>query len=102
MSQHPEVEAKILAELGGLELTITPERPHPRKMTYADMNQLTYLQAAIKVRDIPSFPPQPAAAPSDSLSVKPAVLSVPSAQYKTHCSQNAGHVLPLMLENAGF
>ena len=49
VSQHPEVEAKILAELEGLELSITPQRPRPRKMTYADVNQLTYLQATIKV-----------------------------------------------------
>ena len=49
MSQHPEVEAKLLAELDGLQLSITPQRPHPRKMTYADVNQLTYLQATIKV-----------------------------------------------------
>ncbi|CAL5224619.1 g7335 [Coccomyxa viridis] len=48
VSQHPEVEAKILAELDSLELSITPQRPHPRKMTYADVNQLTYLQATIK------------------------------------------------------
>ena len=61
MSQHPEVEAKILAELDGTELTITPQRPPPSKMAYADMNPLTYLQAAIKVPGILSSHPQAAA-----------------------------------------
>ena len=56
VSQNPEVEAKILAELDGLELSITPQRPHPRRMTYADMNRLTYLQATIKVPLLSSFP----------------------------------------------
>ncbi len=50
MSQHPEVEAKIIAELDSLGLSITPQRQHPRKMTYADLNKLTYLNATIKVR----------------------------------------------------
>ena len=49
VSQHPEVEAKILAELEDLELSITPARPNPRKMACADLNRLTYLQATIKV-----------------------------------------------------
>ena len=49
MSQHPEVEEKLMAELDSLQLSITPQRRHPRKMTYADLNRLTYLQATIKV-----------------------------------------------------
>ena len=54
VSQNPEVEAKILAELDDLELSITPQRPRPRRMTYADLNRLTYLQATIKVPSLPS------------------------------------------------
>ena len=38
-----------MAELDSLQLSITPQRRHPRKMTYADLNRLTYLQAVIKV-----------------------------------------------------
>ena len=49
VSQHPEVEARVIAELESLDLAITPQRPSPRKMTYADLNRLTYLQATIKV-----------------------------------------------------
>lgn len=49
VSQHPEVEEKLMAELDSLQLRITPQRRHPRKMTYADLNRLTYLQAVIKV-----------------------------------------------------
>ena len=39
MSQHPEVENKIIAELDSLGLSITAERPHPRKMTFADLGK---------------------------------------------------------------
>ncbi|KAK9904844.1 hypothetical protein WJX75_003698 [Coccomyxa subellipsoidea] len=48
ISQHPEVEAKIMAELDSLELAITPQRPSPRPLTYADLPKLAYLQATIK------------------------------------------------------
>ena len=48
MSQHPEVENNIIAELDSLGLSITAERPHPRKITFADLGKLTYLQATIK------------------------------------------------------
>ncbi|CAL8464666.1 g4201 [Coccomyxa elongata] len=48
ISQHPEVEAKILGELDSLELLITPERPRPREMVYADLSKMVYLNAVIK------------------------------------------------------
>ncbi len=50
ISQHPEVEAGIMEELDSLELTITPERPNPRPMVYADLSKMVYLNAVIKVR----------------------------------------------------
>ena len=53
VSQHPGVEAKIIEELDSLELSITPERPHPRPLTYADLGRLTYLQAVVKVLLMP-------------------------------------------------
>ncbi len=49
VSQHPAVEARILEELDALELSITPERPQPRRLTFADLGKLTYLQATVKV-----------------------------------------------------
>lgn len=49
ISQHPEVEAKILGELALMELAITPERPLPRPLIYPDLPKLTYLQAVIQV-----------------------------------------------------
>lgn len=49
ISQHPEVEAKIVEELDSLELLITPERPRPREMVYADLSKMVYLNAVIKV-----------------------------------------------------
>ena len=50
VSQHPKVEAKIVAELQQLGLMPTAEQPEPRDLQYADMSELTYLQAVVKVR----------------------------------------------------
>ena len=49
ISQHPEVEKKILAELEELQLLQTAQNPKAREMTYADLSKLTYLNAVIKV-----------------------------------------------------
>jgi hypothetical protein len=57
VSQHPAVENKIIAEMDSLGLSITAERPHPRKMTYADLGKLTYLQATIKASSQMSLSP---------------------------------------------
>jgi len=48
LSQHPEVEAKIVAELDAAGLLATPSRPEPRRLEWADLNKLVYLQAFIK------------------------------------------------------
>ena len=48
LSQHPEVEAKIVAELDAAGLLATPARPEPRRLEWADLNKLVYLQAFIK------------------------------------------------------
>lgn len=50
LSQHPEVERKLAQELDAAGLLVTPERPHPRPMEYADLGQLTYLSWVCKVR----------------------------------------------------
>lgn len=50
VSQHPQVEAKICQELDEQGLLVTPQRPHPRKVTYEDLSKLVYLDMAIKVR----------------------------------------------------
>ena len=49
VSQHPEVETKICAELDEHGLLVTPSRPNPRKVTYEDLSKLTYLDMVIKV-----------------------------------------------------
>lgn len=49
VSQHPEVEAKICAELEEHGLLVTSSRPQPRKVTYEDLGKLTYLDMVIKV-----------------------------------------------------
>lgn len=51
ISQHPEVEAKVLAELDGLGLLVTPERPNPRPLEYDDLTKLTYTNNCIRVSD---------------------------------------------------
>jgi hypothetical protein len=50
LSQHPEEEAKVLAELDEAGLLATRQRPNPRALEYGDLNKLTYLQAVLKVR----------------------------------------------------
>ena len=50
VSQHPQVEAKIVEELRSLDLLATPEQPSPRPIQWEDIPRLTYLNAVIKVR----------------------------------------------------
>ncbi len=50
LSQHPEVEARVVQELDALGLLVTPDRHHTRKPEYADIARLTYLKCVIKVR----------------------------------------------------
>lgn len=49
ISQHPEVETKIVEELQEYGLAASEANPNPRQLTYADLGKLTYLQAVIKV-----------------------------------------------------
>ena len=49
ITQHPEVEKKVLAELDALGLLVTPERPNPRQLEWDDLGKLTYTNACIKV-----------------------------------------------------
>ena len=56
LTQHPVVEAKIVAELDDLDLLVTADRPQPRKLTYGDLNKLVYLQAVVKVTPPPPSP----------------------------------------------
>ncbi len=49
VSQHPEVEAKVAAELAQHGLLATPGNPNPRPVQWDDLGKLTYLNAVIKV-----------------------------------------------------
>ena len=49
VSQHPEVEAKIVEELKSLDLLATAEQPSPRPIQWDDIPRLIYLNAVIKV-----------------------------------------------------
>ena len=49
ISQQPEVEAKVVAELDDLGLLATSDRPDPRPMEHADLQELKYTLQAIKV-----------------------------------------------------
>lgn len=50
VSQHPDVEAKIAAELDSLGLLAKPGAPPPRPAEWGDLQKLTYLGCAIKAR----------------------------------------------------
>jgi hypothetical protein len=50
ITQHPEVEKNVLAELDSLGLLVTPERPNPRPLEYDDLTKLTYTNNCIKAR----------------------------------------------------
>ena len=49
VSQHSQVEAKLLEELKSLDLLATPEQPQPRAIQWEDVPRLMYLNAVIKV-----------------------------------------------------
>lgn len=49
MSQHPEVEARVVSELDSLGLLATRERPQPRALQFEDLGKLAYLNLVIKV-----------------------------------------------------
>ena len=50
ISQHPEVEARLAAELDAAGLLVTPARPQPRPLAHADLSRLVYLNCVLKVR----------------------------------------------------
>ena len=54
MSQNPQLEAKIVKELGSLGLLATTGSPQPRPFQYEDLSKLTYLNLVIKVGFAPS------------------------------------------------
>ncbi|CAL8465333.1 g4868 [Coccomyxa elongata] len=58
LSQHPDVERKLAQELDAAGLLVTPERPNPRPMEFADLAALPYLswvsKEAMRVRPVAS------------------------------------------------
>ena len=58
LSQHPEVEARLVAELAQHGLLATAMQPTPRPIEWDDIPKLTYLQAVIKVRAAPGKQPK--------------------------------------------
>ena len=49
IATHPEVEAKITAELAARKILASPDHPAPRALEHDDLSELQYLGAAIKV-----------------------------------------------------
>ena len=50
VSQHPEVDRKIEAELDSLGFLVTSTRKNPKRLEYADLSKLPYLSGVIKAR----------------------------------------------------
>ena len=65
LSQHPEVEARLAAELAQHGLLATATQPSPRAIEWDDIPKLTYLQAVIKVWAVPVKRPNVQAAHVD-------------------------------------
>ena len=51
ISQHPEVEAKIVQELQVVGVCASTKGAPTRRLTPADLQKLSYLKCVIKVRD---------------------------------------------------
>lgn len=49
LAQHPEAEEGVCRELASLGLLATPAAPRPRPVEHADLSQLPFLTACIKV-----------------------------------------------------
>ena len=45
---HPEVQARVAAELESLGLLATPGNPIPRRLEYADLAKLPYMDAVLR------------------------------------------------------
>jgi len=58
VSQHPQAEAALAAELDAAGLLVTAARPAPRALTFDDLGALPYLAAVIKARALPARPPR--------------------------------------------
>ena len=54
ISQHPEVERKIEAELDSAGFLVTSTRRNPKRLEYADLSRLPYLSGAIKANPLPN------------------------------------------------
>ena len=50
LGKHTEAMARLEAELDAAGLLMTPERPQPRALTYADISKLPWLDACVKAR----------------------------------------------------
>lgn len=49
IAAHPDVQQKLAAELKSIGLKATPEQPQPRRLTWEDLSQMSYLRNIIKV-----------------------------------------------------
>ena len=75
ITQHPEVERKVLAELDTHGLLVTPDRPNPRPLEWDDLGKLTYTNNCIKVKDNPTHAILIDVIPSDRLAARSSWLA---------------------------
>lgn len=88
VSQRPDVEAKIVAELDSLGLLATPERPQPRHMELDDLAEMPYFTNVCKAR-----PDQPQAKglSASALGLLPGEQTRQPARRTLACSCAAQH-----------
>jgi hypothetical protein len=84
LSQHPEVEAKVAAELAQHGLLATHANPNPTPVQWDDLAKLTYLNAVIKVRMgmcCHCLPSSAFHAPPSSFPLPSSLLPLPSSLF---------------------
>ena len=56
LAKHPEVMAKLEAELDAAGLLVTPARPRPCPLAFADISKLRYMDCVLKARLLTARP----------------------------------------------
>ena len=74
LAKHPEAMARLEAELDVAGLLVTPARPRPRPLAFADISKLRYMDCVLKARPLAAR-----------------VVLLPTVPYPTHLPGSSDH-----------